>query len=145
MYDHYAFDNNAPFYVGLNKGNMLFYPPDRIYADSLFGWAKLVNNQGVIEMLNSALVYRAAGIDLGTLTIIPEPSAATLLALGRAHRVLAAPRGAVQCLAYFGIKSLTNAFSSFNSFSVSAILLRLNSFSGTPCTISHDLPVLRIG
>jgi hypothetical protein len=78
----YVFNNNAPFYVGLYTGNQNFYPPNGIYSDPLFGWARLVNNQGVIEMLDSALVYKAQGILAGTQTIIPEPSTVSLAALG---------------------------------------------------------------
>ena len=53
--------------------------------------------------------------------------------------------GADAGVRYFGIKSLTRAFSSFSSFSVTAIFARLNSFSGTSCTMLQLLPVLRIG
>jgi hypothetical protein len=78
----YVLNHNSPVYVGLYTGNMLFYPPSGIFTDPLFGWAQLVNNRGVIEMLDSALVYKAEGIFAGTLTVILEPSAAALLALG---------------------------------------------------------------
>lgn len=46
---------------------------------------------------------------------------------------------------YFPNKSATMAFSSFNSASVAAILALLKSFNGTPWTISHFWPSLRIG
>ena len=94
----YFFAENAPFYVGLYTGNQNFYPPDGIYNDPLFGWAQLVNNQGVIELLDSALVYKAGGIYTGTQTIIPvpEPDVSPLLIVGAGFflmRRLAAIRG----------------------------------------------------
>src|SRR5262245_16437998 len=46
---------------------------------------------------------------------------------------------------YFGNNSLTIDFSSLSSFTVASILERLNSFQGTPCTISSFCPLLRIG
>jgi hypothetical protein len=46
---------------------------------------------------------------------------------------------------YFGSKSVTSDFSSFNSFSVAAIFTLLKSLSGTPWTISKSLPLLRTG
>lgn len=78
----YVFNSGSPFYVGLFTGNQNFAPPDGIYTDPLFGWAKLVNNQGVIQLLDSALVYKAEGIYTGTFNIIPEPSSFALGILG---------------------------------------------------------------
>jgi hypothetical protein len=78
----YVFNHNAPFYVALYTGNQNFYPPNGIYTDPLFGWARLVNNQGVIQLLEGALVYKAEGIYTGTLNIIPEPSSFALGVLG---------------------------------------------------------------
>jgi hypothetical protein len=80
----YVFPHNQPFYVGLYTGNQYFAPPDGIYSDPLFGWARLVNNRGVIEFLDSALVYQAGGIYAGTFNIIPvpEPAAASLVLFG---------------------------------------------------------------
>lgn len=86
MFQNYVFDHASPFYVGLYTGNQNFYPPDGIYSDPLFGWARLVNNQGVIELLDSALAYRAQGILVGTQRIIPEPST---FSLGRTRRLAA--------------------------------------------------------
>jgi hypothetical protein len=76
----YVFGSGSPFYLGLYTGET--FPQNGIYSDPLFGWARLVNNQGVIEMLDSALVYKAQGILAGTQTIIPEPSTFSLTALG---------------------------------------------------------------
>jgi hypothetical protein len=80
----YVFNSGVPFYVGLYTGNQNFYPPNGIYTDPLFGWARLVNNQGVIQLLDSALVYKAEGIFAGTQTIIPEPTSFALIVLSGA-------------------------------------------------------------
>jgi hypothetical protein len=86
----YSFASGVPFYVGLYTGNQNFYPPDGIYTDPLFGWARLVNNNGVIQLLDSALAYRAGGIYAGTQNLIPvpEPSTVGLFALGALLLVL---------------------------------------------------------
>lgn len=80
----YVFTNGVPFYVGFYTGNVQFAPQDGIYNDPLFGWAELVNNQGVIQLLNGAVEYGGGGIFAGTQNIIPvpEPSTSGLLALG---------------------------------------------------------------
>lgn len=79
-----VFANGVPFYLALYTGNMTYAPPNGIYTDPLFGWVKLVNNQGVIQMLDSALEYQGGGIFAGTQNIIPvpEPSQLALGALG---------------------------------------------------------------
>jgi hypothetical protein len=76
----YVFGNGSPFYVGLYTGSAV--PVNGIYPNPLFGWAQLVNNAGVINLLDAALVYQAEGIYAGTEIIIPEPSVVTLAALG---------------------------------------------------------------
>jgi hypothetical protein len=76
----YAFDNGIPFYVGLHTGNG--YPVNGIYPDPLFGWAQLINNAGIIDLIDGALEYGGEGIYAGTQTIIPEPRALALAALG---------------------------------------------------------------
>ena len=76
----YIFNSGIPFYVGLYTGPNI--PVNGIYDDPLFGWALLVNNAGVIELLDSALVYNAQGIYAGTQTIIPEPGMIALVGLG---------------------------------------------------------------
>ena len=80
----YVFTNGVSFYLALFTGTGNFHPPDGIYTDPLFGWVKLRNNQGVIEMLGGAIEYGGAGIYAGTQTIIavPEPSQFVLVALG---------------------------------------------------------------
>ena len=77
-----VFEPGVPFYVGFYTGyspgfvntNGIFVYTG-IYTHPVFGWAELVNNQGVIQMLDSALEYGGAGIYAGTQTIIqvPEP------------------------------------------------------------------------
>jgi hypothetical protein len=80
----YVFDEGSPFYVGLYTGNVQSPPPNGIYGDPLFGWAELVNNNGIIQLLDSAMEYQGGGIFAGTQTIIPvpEPSTFSLAALG---------------------------------------------------------------
>jgi hypothetical protein len=67
--------------VGLYTG---YTPQNGIYNNPVFGWAEVVNNNGVIELLDSALEYGGGGIIAGNQTIlpIPEPSAISLAALG---------------------------------------------------------------
>jgi hypothetical protein len=74
-----------PNYYAFDNGNMVVAPRDGIYTDPLFGWVELVNNNGVIQLLDSALEYRGLGIIAGTQTIlqpVPEPSTLALTALG---------------------------------------------------------------
>jgi hypothetical protein len=84
----YVFANGVPFYVGLYTGYNFAPPyppfPPYYYTDPIFGWAQLVNNHGVIQVLNYAVEYQGAGIYAGTQNIIPtpEPSAFALTALG---------------------------------------------------------------
>ena len=79
---NFMFGEGVPFYVGLYTG--LGYPQDGPYTNPLFGWAQLVNNNGTIELLGSALEYGGGGIVAGTQTIlpVPEPSVIVLAALG---------------------------------------------------------------
>ena len=90
------FNQGVPFYLGLYTGNQNFYPPSGIYTDPLFGWAKLINNQGVIQLLDSALAYKAEGIFAGTQLLVPEPSSFALAALG--GLLLGCRRWMVSCL-----------------------------------------------
>jgi hypothetical protein len=81
----YVFNHGSPFYLGFYTGYNPFSTNGTytgIYTDPLFGWAKLRNNQGVIELLDSALVYKADGIFAGTQNFVPEPSGFVLAALG---------------------------------------------------------------
>jgi hypothetical protein len=82
--NNYIFANASPFYVGLYTGNDSSAPPDGIYKDPLFGWAQLVNDRGVIRMLDSALSYKTQGIYAGTQNFVPEPSALGIALLGSA-------------------------------------------------------------
>ena len=81
---NYVFATGVPFYLALYTGNVTQYPANGIYDDPLFGWVELKNNQGVIQMLGSALEYQGGGIIAGTQTIIPAPEPNTwgLIALG---------------------------------------------------------------
>ncbi len=90
------FPNGVPFYLALytgynpfaitniNGNNTSYYTG--IYNPAVFGWAKLVNNFGVIQLLDSAMEYGGAGIFAGTQNIIPvpEPGEIALAALGAA-------------------------------------------------------------
>ena len=82
----YFFANGATFYLGFYTGPRWILPETdpHTYEDPLFGWAKFVNKQGVIQLLDSALEYKGGGIFAGTQTIIPipEPSGLTLGLLG---------------------------------------------------------------
>lgn len=85
--NNYVFNNNSPFYLAFYTGYNPFSPTGTytgIYTDPLFGWARFRNNQGVIQLLDSALVYNAGGIFAGTQIIIPEPSCFALGVLGAA-------------------------------------------------------------
>jgi hypothetical protein len=96
----YDIANNSPFYLGVYTG---YNPWDShgnytgIYTDPVFGWGEFVNNNGVIELLDSALEYGGGGIIVGTQNIIPvpEPSAIALGALGAMLFILLRPRDSV--------------------------------------------------
>ena len=91
----YVFPSGVPFYLALYTGNQNNYPPDGIYSDPLFGWVELVNNRGVIQMLDGALEYGGAGIIAGTQTVIqvvPEPGGMVLFAFGLIGLVWNFPR-----------------------------------------------------
>ena len=78
----YVLANGSTFYLGFYTGNS--FPQNGIYSDPLFGWGRFVNNNGVIQLLDSALEYQGGGIYAGTQNIIPipEPSAIALTAFG---------------------------------------------------------------
>ena len=85
-----VFTNGRPFYLGLYTGFNPYIVTNGtsvytgIYERPVFGWGRFVNNQGAIQMLDSALEIEGGGIYAGTQTIIatPEPSAWALSALG---------------------------------------------------------------
>jgi hypothetical protein len=74
--NEYFLSSGTPFYVGLYTGAT--YPQNGIYSDPLFGWAQLVNYNGVIQFLDGALEYGGGGIYAGTQNIIPLPEPGTL-------------------------------------------------------------------
>lgn len=79
--NNYMFNDGVPFYLGFYTGpRWTQLPPTNpiTYDDPLFGWAKLVNNQGVIQLLDSALEYGGGGIYAGTQNIIPIPEPSVL-------------------------------------------------------------------
>jgi hypothetical protein len=80
---YYGFDPGVPFYLGFYTGHTNGAPLGT-YSDPVFGWAEFVNNQGVIQMLDSALEAEGGGIYVGTQTIIPipEPGVVSLSACG---------------------------------------------------------------
>jgi len=80
---YYEFDPDVPFYLGFYTGHTNGAPAGD-YTNPVFGWGEFVNNQGVIQMLDAALVVEAGGIYVGTQTIIPipEPGVISLSAFG---------------------------------------------------------------
>jgi hypothetical protein len=79
----YTLTNNQSFYVGIYTGADTAAPLDGIYKDPLFGWARIRNRDGVLELLSSALSYQTQGIYAGTQNFVaPEPNAAPLCLLG---------------------------------------------------------------
>jgi hypothetical protein len=83
--NYYFFDVNVPFYLGFYAGDTNGTPGYRgTYSNPAFGWGEFVNNNGVIEMLDSALEMEGGGIYAGTQQIIPvpEPAAFGLFGLG---------------------------------------------------------------
>ncbi len=91
---YYGFDPGVPFYLGFYTGHTNGAAPGT-YSNPVFGWGEFVNDQGVIQMLDAALVVEGGGIYVGTQTIIPIPepgvfslSAVGALVLGRRFRRL---------------------------------------------------------
>ena len=88
--NNYVFTNGRPFYLGLYTGFNPYIVTNGtgvytgIYERPVFGWGLFVNNQGVIQMLDSALEIEGGGIYAGTQTIIPipEPGSLALSVLG---------------------------------------------------------------
>jgi hypothetical protein len=96
----YTIPNGADFYVGLYtgynpwiivNGNLVY---TGIYTDPMFGWAELFNNNGTIQLVDSALAYGSQGIYAGTQSLIPEPSALALFGIGVAALAWRRHRGA---------------------------------------------------
>ena len=77
----YVFNPGVSFYLGLYTGEI--FPQNGVYPNPLFGWVRLVNNQGAIQMLDGALAYGSGGIYAGTQNMIPipEPGIVSILLL----------------------------------------------------------------
>jgi hypothetical protein len=75
--NYYGFDPGVPFYLGFYTGHTNGAAPGA-YSNPLFGWGEFVNNQGVIQMLDSALEVEGGGIYVDTQTIIPIPEPGNL-------------------------------------------------------------------
>jgi hypothetical protein len=94
----YLFANRSSVILGLYTG---YHPFDShgnytgIYEDPVFGWARVVNVDGQIQLLDSALESGGAGIYAGTQTIIPVPEP-PVLALGGLGIALLGWRGVRQ-------------------------------------------------
>ena len=58
------------------------YPPHSFLFKLRINKIIIFNNNGSIQLVDSALTYNAPGIYAGTTTIIPEPSAFALFGLG---------------------------------------------------------------
>lgn len=79
----YVFQADIPFLVGLYTGANITSPSQPyFYTDPVFGWARLVNNQGHIQLLDSALAYQAQGIFAGTENFVPEPRVLGIAVMG---------------------------------------------------------------
>lgn len=101
---YYGFDPDVPFYLGFYTGHTNGAPAGE-YTNPVFGWGQFVNNQGVIQMLDAALVVEGGGIYVGTQTIIPIPEPGVL------------------CLSAFGAMILGWRFRRFSSGVSGSILL----------------------
>jgi hypothetical protein len=73
----YGFDPGVPFYLGFYTGHTNGAAPGT-YSGPVFGWGEYVNNQGVIQMVDSALEVGGGGIYVGTQTIMPIPEPGVL-------------------------------------------------------------------
>jgi len=95
--NYYFFDVNVSFYLGFYAGvtnGVPEYPGTYTgtYSNPVFGWGEFFNNNGVLQMLDSALEIEGGGIYAGTQQIIPIPEPAVFglictgaLLIGRRH------------------------------------------------------------
>ena len=74
---NYSFPST--FYVGLETPSR-----DAGFAtlSPAYGWARIGNSGGVLSILDHAIDYGGHGLIVGTTTVIPEPSASILAAIG---------------------------------------------------------------
>jgi len=77
------------FYLGVSttstNGEGITEPycdPNEYQCRNVFGWMRLRNAGGQLEMVDNAVAYGSLGIIVGTTDLVPEPSTLTLCALG---------------------------------------------------------------
>lgn len=87
-----AYNVPLEFYVGLETPTrdlgFATLPP-------AYGWAKLSSSNGVLTVLDSAIDYSGNGLIVGTTTVIPEPCAHVLFAMGLTCMLQRRSRGQV--------------------------------------------------
>ena len=81
------------FFLGVNTGRSDdFFSDDSVPFDVIrqhFGWGEfLINQNGELQILDSAVAYDLGGIVIGTSTAIPEPSSGLLMLAGAAFLFL---------------------------------------------------------
>jgi len=81
------------FFLGVNTGSSDdFFSGDSVPFDVIrqhFGWGEfLINQNGELQILDSAVAYDLGGIVIGTSTAIPEPSSGLLMLAGIAFPFL---------------------------------------------------------
>jgi len=71
---------DQPFFLGVNTG---VDPIDFLPKRQHFGWGEfLINQNGELQILDSAVAYDQGGIVVGTSVAIPEPSSGLLMLVG---------------------------------------------------------------
>ena len=80
------------FFLGVNTGSSDDFFNFGVPFDSIrqhFGWGEfLINQNGELQILDSAVAYDLGGIVIGTSTAIPEPSSGLLMLAGAAFLFL---------------------------------------------------------
>jgi hypothetical protein len=72
----------ADFYLGIRTGAGYHDTPPYSPNRNVYGWVHLQSIGDTLTMLGNALSYDSSGIIVGTTTVVPEPTTATLLLLG---------------------------------------------------------------
>jgi hypothetical protein len=88
-----AVEVDESFFLGVNTGSSDdFFSGDSVPFDDIrqhFGWGEfLINQNGELQILDSAVAYDLGGIVIGTSTAIPEPSSGLLMLAGAAFLFL---------------------------------------------------------